>query len=56
MKNEIIELATKIDAANKTLANQTELVKFVGRHDSPEGLAIAAARKIFYEKGKLSFV
>lgn len=56
MKNEITELAKKIDAANKTLANNQELINFVGYFDSPVGLAIAAATKIFYGKGKLSFV
>lgn len=51
-----IELAERIFKANKTLSNQTELVKLVGRHESPESLALAAARIIISGQGKLSFV
>lgn len=56
MTPQIITLAEKIDAATKTLANQAELVKFVGRMGSPVDLAIAAAHKINSGEGCLSFI
>lgn len=55
MKN-LTDLAERIYKANKTLSNNTELIKLVGRHDSPESLCLSAARIILSGKGKLSFI
>jgi len=51
---QIIEIAQKINKANKTLATQTELIKLNGGFDNPMSLAINAA-KFVISGYKLSF-